>query len=829
MNQKNSRKTVSKKSSSGMNPFRILRESMQNDTLIFSIGAIICTIGLFIIIACVSFLFHGGADQSALGAAATEGIEIANSTGRSGASLSQTLINGWFGLPSFLMFVFLCLLGTNLMKLTHFRLLHIFISSTFLTVWLSLFLEALFAPLFRTSFIIPGGAHGQIMTEWLSERVGMPGIILILVVTMLIYLVWMTHNTIDVIRNSVGRVKQGFRSSKPEASATDTDENTTDAVPENVHDELPSETPANFGNFEDEDQDYVNNDPTDNGAYQGTDFNFKAKDVVSLPEKEKDNDSVVQESDTPGDDDKPVHFEIASSTVEEQYDENEIPEPYDPRLDLSHYRFPSSDLLKQFDDLGPTADKDEQLQNQNRIRQVLHSFGIEITHITATIGPTVTLYEITPAEGVRISKIRNLEDDIALSLAALGIRIIAPIPGKGTIGIEVPNAKPVVVPMKPIITSRKFVDTNMELPIALGRTITNEIYMLDLVKLPHLLVAGATGQGKSVGLNAIIASLLYKKHPAELKFVLIDPKMVEFSIYAPIEKHFLAKMPDESEAIITDVQKVVYTLKSLCTEMDNRYELLKNANVRAIKEYNDMFKERKLNPLKGHRFLPYIVVVIDEFADLIMTAGKDIEMPIARIAQKARAVGIHMIIATQRPTTTIITGNIKANFPARMAFRVTSMIDSRTILDRPGANQLIGRGDMLVIAGNDPVRVQCAFVDTPEVRNICDFISRQQGYLTAYELPEYVDENSADSMDGGGIKRSDLDPLFEEVARMIVANQQGSTSLIQRKFSIGFNRAGRIMDQLERAGVVGPAEGSKPRQVLCLDDTELENKIANLS
>ena len=443
------------------------------------------------------------------------------------------------------------------------------------------------------------------------------------------------------------------------------------------------------------------------------------------------------------------------------------------------------------------------------------------------MGPTITLYEITPAQGVRISKIRNLEDDIALSLSALGIRIIAPIPGKGTIGIEVPNAKPNIVSMESILNSKKFQESQMELPCAVGKTITNEVFMFDLAKIPHLLVAGATGQGKSVGLNAIITSLLYKKHPAELKIVLIDPKKVEFSIYTPLEKHFLAMVPDEgAEPIITDVTKVVRTLNSLCKEMDTRYDLLKVAGARNIKEYNKKFKDRQLNPQNGHKFMPYIVVVIDEFGDLIMTAGKEIELPIARIAQLARAVGIHMVIATQRPTTTIITGNIKANFPGRIAFKVSAMIDSKTILDRPGANQLIGRGDMLFLNGNEPVRVQCAFVDTPEVERINQFIAQQQGYVTPFELPE---PDTGDGEMGGAadVDMQHLDPLFEDAARVIVLSQSGSTSLIQRKFSIGYNRAGRIMDQMEKAGIVGVASGSKPREVLIQDEMSLENLLTN--
>ena len=471
----------------------------------------------------------------------------------------------------------------------------------------------------------------------------------------------------------------------------------------------------------------------------------------------------------------------------------------------------------------------EQTANKNRIVEVLRNFGVEISSIKATVGPTITLYEITPAQGVRISKIRNLEDDIALSLSALGIRIIAPIPGKGTIGIEVPNAKPNIVSMESILNSKKFQEANMELPCAIGKTITNEVFMFDLAKIPHLLVAGATGQGKSVGLNAIITSLLYKKHPAEMKIVLIDPKKVEFSIYGPLANHFLAKVPDEdAEPIITDVTKVVRTLNSLCKEMDTRYDLLKIAGARNLKEYNQKFIARQLNPEHGHRFMPYIVVIIDEFGDLIMTAGKEIELPIARIAQLARAVGIHMVIATQRPTTTIITGNIKANFPGRIAFKVSAMIDSKTILDRPGANQRIGRGDRLFLHGNEPVRVQCAFVDTPEVERINQFIAKQQGYVCPFELPE------PDTADGDGmgaaadVDLQHLDPLFEEAARLVVINQSGSTSMIQRKYSIGYNRAGRLMDQLEKAGVVGPASGGKPREVLIQDENSLFNLINSL-
>ena len=519
-------------------------------------------------------------------------------------------------------------------------------------------------------------------------------------------------------------------------------------------------------------------------------------------------------------------FEIEERKEEETV-RGDLNVPYNPRLDLELYKFPTLDLLKTYPDDGPSIDMEEQTANKNRIIQVLKSFGIEISSIKANVGPTVTLYEITPAEGVRISKIRNLEDDIALSLSALGIRIIAPIPGKGTIGIEVPNASPKIVPMSSVLASKKFQESTYELPIALGKTITNEVFMVDLAKAPHMLVAGATGQGKSVGLNAIVTSLLYKKHPSELKFVIIDPKKVEFAIYAPIEKHFLAKLPDAEDAIITDVTKVVQTLNSLCVEMDTRYDLLKKAGCRNIKEYNAKFINRQLNPANGHKFMPYIVIIIDEFGDLIMTAGKEVELPICRIAQLARAVGIHAIIATQRPTTNIITGTIKANFPARVAFRVASMMDSRTILDRPGAQQLIGKGDMLYLQGNDPVRVQCAFVDTPEVERISEYISKQQGYPTAFELPEYVDEN-AEPSGAADVDMNRLDPMFEEAARLIIYHQQGSTSLIQRKLSLGYNRAGRIMDQLERAGIVGPANGSKARDVLCIDENDLQMRLSQL-
>ena len=505
----------------------------------------------------------------------------------------------------------------------------------------------------------------------------------------------------------------------------------------------------------------------------------------------------------------------------------DINTPYDPKLDLEHYKYPTLNLLKKADDQGPQIDMFEQNANKNRIIEVLKQFGVEIKSIKATIGPTITLYEIVPSEGTRISRIRNLEDDIALSLAAEGIRIIAPIPGKGTIGIEVPNKKKCIVSMESVINSRVYQESKMELPCAIGKTISNEVFMFDLAKAPHLLVAGATGQGKSVGLNAIVTSLLYKKHPSELKIVMVDPKKVEFSIYSPIENHFLARLEDEEECIITDVQKVVKTLNSLCALMDTRYDLLKRAHARTIKEYNEMFKSRKLNPEHGHEFMPYIVVIVDEFGDLIMTAGKEVELPICRIAQLARAVGIHMIIATQRPQASIISGAIKANFPTRIAFKVSSMIDSRVILDRPGANQLIGKGDMLYLGSAEPVRVQCAFVDTPEVNDICSYIAKQQSFLHPLYLPEVADPDS-DGAAMGPMDKGKLDPMFADVAKFVVSNQSGSTSMIQRNYSIGYNRAGKIMDQLERMGVVGPQVGAKPREVLIKDPMTLESLLNSL-
>lgn len=768
-----------------------ISDTFRNETFLFVSGAVLTIIAIFFVIAYISFLFTGGTDQSAVQSGMQE---IENSTGLLGARVSEAIVNGWFGFSSILIPVFLTVCGLNMMRITHARLFRWFVSCAFLLVWCSVFLQLVLSPIMQSSFIIPGGSHGMNLTGILKGYIGIPGLVLVLMLTMLIYCVYLTRRTIQVIRDGADRMKNGIRRHENEPDAAADTQNNTDTDVD------------------------VDDDTDDNPYAPAPDFQ-PVEEVEPKPEKKPAKPAAAEKPETQADD---ITMTITAAEGDEKA-QGKIQEPYDPRLDLSHYKFPTLDLLKHYDNDAPAIDEKEQEANKNRIIKVLLDFGIEIETINATVGPTITLYEITPAAGVRISKIRNLEADIALSLAALGIRIIAPIPGKGTIGIEVPNAKPVMVSMESILNSKKFAESKMELPVALGRTITNEVFMFDLAKMPHLLVAGATGQGKSVGLNCIITSLLYKKHPAELKLVMVDPKMVEFSIYSPIIRHFLAKMPDvdDADAIITDTTKVIHTLKSLCIEMDNRYELLKEANVRSVIEYNNLFKDRRLNPEKGHRYLPYIVVVIDEFGDLIMTAGKDIEMPIARIAQKARAVGMHMIIATQRPTTNIITGTIKANFPARMAFRVSSMIDSRTILDKPGANQLIGRGDLLFLSGSDPVRVQCAFVDTPEVNAICQYISRQQGYVEAYPLPEYVDENESGPVEGG-VEMGKFDPMFAEAARLIVASQSGSTSLIQRKFAIGYNRAGRLMDQLEATGIVGKADGSKPRPVLVMDDTQLD-------
>ena len=796
----------------------------KSETTHFVIGLISVIFSVYLLLAFISFFFTGAADQSILdnqqpGELMQTTNHVKNYAGARGAQLAEFLINECFGIAACFIILFLAVAGMKMMKAYQFRVWKWFMSCSILLVWFSITLGFIFDGTFSDSFIYPGGLHGYNVSAWLVSQIGMPGLGLLLLITALLFFVYLSSETINMIRKALH--PKFRRKKKDTATATDNENNDTSIKPKReekkeysnpqpavVDFELEQPMKVEVGSKEEE----VSNTP----------FPFEEKQT-SEPQRPMPTEANEEEEE---DNDEP-DFTVSDDTSEEDAEyKGPALQPYNPRLDLENYKFPTLDLLNQYEDNGPNIDMEEQNANKDRIIKVLRSFGIEISSIKASVGPTITLYEITPAEGVRISKIRNLEDDIALSLSALGIRIIAPIPGKGTIGIEVPNANPRIVPMQSILNSKKFQETTMELPIALGKTITNEVFMVDLAKAPHMLVAGATGQGKSVGLNAIVTSLLYKKHPAELKFVIVDPKKVEFSVYTPIERHFLAKLPDGEDAIITDVSKVVQTLNSLCIEMDTRYDLLRKAGCRNIKEYNAKFISRQLNPEKGHRFMPYIVIIIDEFGDLIMTAGKEVELPICRIAQLARAVGIHAIIATQRPTTNIITGTIKANFPARVAFRVAAMMDSRTILDRSGAQQLIGKGDMLYLQGNDPVRVQCAFVDTPEVERIANYISKQQGYPTAFMLPEYVGEESESSI--GEVDMNRLDPMFEDAARLVVIHQQGSTSLIQRKFSIGYNRAGRIMDQLEKAGIVGPTQGSKARDVLCMDETDLEMKLNNL-
>ena len=808
----------------------------RSETVHFVIGLVLVIFSVYLLLAFSSFFFTGAADQSIIdGGSAQELIStnngVKNYAGSRGAQLASYLINDCFGVSSFLILVFLAVAGLKLMRVRVVRLWKWFIGCSLMLVWFSVFFGFVFVDQYKDSFLYLGGMHGYNVSNWLVSQVGVPGVWLLLLVTAICFLIYLSARTVIWLRRlfSLSFLKrkekaESVQGETPEEFKTSwgAKEKTTAPTPEAAEPEKVLEKEEEVATEEEEDEP-LNEITLDLGGSDG-----KVK-----PAKSADED-VTMTFETPAPEpvppfrEQPVEKEPAfqvEKAEEEEYVGTEK-EPYNPRLDLENYHYPTIDLMKHYDDNGPTIDMVEQNANKDKIINTLRSFGIEISTIKATVGPTVTPYEITPEQGVRISKIRGLEDDIALSLSALGIRIIAPIPGKGTIGIEVPNSNPKIVSGQSIIGSKKFQESTYDLPIALGKTITNEVFMVDLCKMPHVLVAGATGQGKSVGLNAIITSLLYKKHPAELKFVLVDPKKVEFSIYSVIEHHFLAKLPDGEDAIITDVTKVVQTLNSICVEMDTRYDLLKAAHVRNIKEYNEKFINRRLNPEKGHKFMPYIVVVIDEFGDLIMTAGKDVELPIARIAQLARAVGIHMIIATQRPTTNIITGTIKANFPARIAFRVSAMVDSRTILDRPGANQLIGRGDMLFLQGADPVRVQCAFIDTPEVAEITKFIARQQSYPTAFYLPEYVDENAGGDL--GDVDMGRLDPLFEDAARLVVIHQQGSTSLIQRKFAIGYNRAGRIMDQLEKAGIVGPAQGSKAREVFCIDESDLEMRLNNL-
>ena len=790
-----------------------------NDKTGFVLGIVLLCLALYVLVAFISYFSTGEADQSLVTALRLGEIEnstkvFQNSCGSVGALLSYFLIARCFGIPAFIIPLYIILCGVRMIKAYEkINLWKWFFGMALIMVWSSITFAKFLTPLMGDNIFNPGGDHGAFVVEYVENIIGSPGLIAILAITMIAFLTYLTSETITVIKkllNPVGYLRDKVKFTIVQHNME------KDKIGESTQ-EMETAAVEKLQNIEAQTVEFLDDD------VPNVVIKPNAKDKKNTKEddsKPTDNSEIGIEVDMPEAVEKAQGKVVAGAT--------DLTSPINPHEPFINWKYPTLNLLKQYDSDNNVnfVDKEELEANKNRIIKVLNDFGVQIRSIRATVGPTITLYEITPAQGVRISKIKNLEDDIALSLAAIGIRIIAPMPGKGTIGIEVPNAKPSIVSMFSILNSRKFQESTMELPIALGKTITNDVYMVDLAKIPHLLVAGATGQGKSVGLNAIITSLLYKKHPNDLKIVLVDPKKVEFSIYAPIAKPFMAAVEEnEDEPIITDVQKVVKTLKGLCVLMDNRYDMLKAAGARNIKEYNSKFLNHQLNPEEGHEFMPYIVVIIDEFGDLILTAGKEIEMPITRIAQLARAVGIHMIIATQRPTTSIITGNIKANFPGRIAFRVGAMMDSRIILDRPGAQQLVGRGDMLYLNGGEPTRVQCAFVDTPEVEDISKFIATQPGPVEPLLIPEPVAEDGGIA---GGSLDENLDPLFEDAARTIVLNQQGSTSMIQRRFSIGYNRAGRLMDQMEKAGIVGTAQGSKPREVLIGDEMSLESLLATL-
>jgi len=780
----------------------------QQRRLIF--GGFLVLLALFLIFAFTSFFFSWQADQS-LWADLTNREEIADNLGsKIGAYLSYLLMYKGFGIATFIAVWLIFLSGLKYLFNIKIALLNRWYWGTLLMVLLATFLGFL-----QGKSTILSGVSGYEVNHFLQDYFGKIGTFLILFFIALVYAITKWQLTPEKIISFFQNIFAKLKREHNDDHHSENDDNQADI------NETPPTTPIDTMVSDDDQQDIeivlpqVEDEKIDPFTHK--------KEIPFLDGKGELEITNVPEEEAPPLTIAPI---VPPSVIDPEDLAKQLVEnygEYDPRLDLSDYRFPTIELLNEPRDKGIIINEEELKENNDTIIKTLADYKIEISKIKATVGPTVTLYEIVPVAGTRIAKIKSLEDDIALSLAALGIRIIAPIPGKGTIGIEVPNKKPTTVYMRSMIMAQKFQNAEMELPIAFGKTISNETFVADLTKMPHLLMAGATGQGKSVGINVVLSSLLYKKHPAEVKFVLVDPKKVELSIFETIERHFLAKLPDSEEAIITDNKKVVNTLNSLCIEMDNRYELLKNAQVRNIKEYNAKFKARQLNPNEGHRFLPYIVLVVDEFADLIMTAGKEVELPIARLAQLARAIGIHLIIATQRPSTNVITGIIKANFPTRVAFKVSSKIDSKIILDGSGAEQLIGRGDMLYSQGNEPVRIQCAFVDTPEIKHITDFIGAQRAYPDAYLLPEYVGAEG-ESMDLD-FDPSERDPMFREAAEVVVNAQQGSASLLQRKLKLGYNRAGRLIDQLEHAGVVGPFEGSKARQVLVQDITSLDRLL----
>ena len=792
----------------------------KSETTHFVIGLICVIFAVYLLLAFTSFFFTGAADQSILnheqpGELMQTTNQVKNYAGARGAQLSEHLINGCFGIASYLIVLFLAVLGMKLMRAYQFRIWKWFMSCTVIMIWFSIALGYVFDGTFADSFVYPGGLHGYNVSRWIASQIGPTGLGLLLLVTAILFFVYLTRETMRIVRKTLHpefkfKKKEKETPAAKEPTKQPIEEEETETEPEPILEPTytePKPVEVNFDLPKEEKPEEEENPE----KFPFEQPQVSNEETVEPAQPEVEIVEAIEEEETP--------FTIGDNhTEEDEAYKGPTLEPYNPRLDLENYKFPHLNLLDHYDETDNNIDMEEQNANKDRIIEVLRSFDIEISSIKASVGPTVTLYEITPAQGIRIAKIRNLEDDIALSIAALGIRIIAPIPGKGTIGIEVPNRNKETVSMRSAIQSERFQNFKGELPIVIGRTIQNENFVFDLAKTPHLLVAGATGQGKSVGLNAIITSLLYKKHPSQIKFVMVDPKRVELSIYRKLEKHFMAKMPSEDDVIITDVEKVKTTLNSLTVEMDSRYELLQKVDTRNIKEYNEKFIKRQLNPEDGHRFLPYIVVIVDEFADLIMVVGKDIEKPIARIAQKARAVGIHIILATQRPSADVITGVIKANFPARIAFKVSGMQDSRTIIDGSGAQNLIGRGDMLCQVDGSMVRVQCAFVSTEEVKAVSEYICSQQGYACAYELPdvEEAGEDTTSAVQNGG-DTGKFDPMIRQVAEFVVENNMGSASNVQRNFSIGFMRAGRLMDQLARLGIVGPQKGAKPREVYVTD------------
>ena len=790
---------------------------LRDERFHFAFGVVMFFVSLYVMLALVSFFFTGGADQNIVLA---DGIsradmkrQVLNWTGVNGALMSHYLINECFGVSVFALLLTAFAVSVRLLGVEFKALWKWIVFPLLFIVWAPLMMDFFFGGFLATSFVNIGGAYGAYLSDYLISNIGWPGTLFVILGSFIVFAGFTFSATIPAVQNLFIPIKTRDMRHETRDARHETQDASDDVV--DIEEEL--------GGIEIVEEVATDNEEIIEDSVQITDEIVQSADDNEVITEEVEIVDNVDNVDTK--DKIDVEIESVAAKEEERVEENL--EPYDPTLDLSYYKYPTLDLLKEYPNQTITLSEEEKMANRVKITTTLKNFGIGVKKIFETIGPTITLYEIVPEDGIRISKIKNLESDIMLSLAATGIRIIAPMPGKGTIGIEVPNLNPKIVSMHATIASKKFQESKMELPVALGRTITNDVFMFDLAKAPHLLVAGATGQGKSVGLNAIITSLLYKKHPSQLKFVLVDPKMVEFSMYRKIDKHFLAQIPDAETPVITDTSLVLSTLNSLVQEMEDRYKLLMDANVRNIKEYNEKFINRRLNPYKGHKYLPYLVIIIDEFGDFIMTAGKEVETPIARIAQKARAVGMHLILATQRPSVNIITGVIKANFPARMAFKVSSGIDSKTILDQSGAQQLIGRGDLLYLQGDSPVRVQCAFVDTPEVENVVEYISEQQGYPAPFELPEPL-VPEGENKDLSGVDLSKRDPYFEEVARFVVTSQMGSTSYIQRKYNIGFNRAGRIMDQLEVAGIVGPARGSKPREVLVSSEVELESMLSTM-